>query len=120
MKPRPSPQGGPEALIELTAGFVRGTGVSRDASLGAFVVITTVIDSAAGAVAHPSETGCSPVTCRIGLLGLGDIGSAFARLAREAAPHLYTRGFAPLISTALVRSLTRPRPAASLVNALTD
>ena len=82
-------------------------------SHGRFVVTTTVLDAAAAAaVAADSAAGCSPATCRIGLLGLGNVGSAFARHAREAASHLAARGFAPLISTALVRNTLRPRAAA--------
>ena len=86
MKPRPTPQGRPEALIDLTAGSFRGTSVSPGASRGAFVVTTTVLDAAALAAAvADSAAGCIPATCRIGLLGLGNVGSAFARHAREAA-----------------------------------
>ncbi len=47
---------------------------------------TTVLDQAAGAVLHtPHDSGYLPATCRIGLLGLGNVGSAFARLARDGA-----------------------------------
>ena len=43
---------------------------------------TSVLDSAALAAAvADSVAGCVPATCRIGLLGLGNVGSAFARLA---------------------------------------
>src|SRR6266568_9115868 len=80
------------------------------------VVITTVVDPAGTAVDAP----CLPATCRIGLLGLGNIGSAFARLTREAAADLSPRGVAPLVSAALVRSTTPIRAAAALVHHLTD
>ena len=75
-------------------------------------MITTVLD-------HAVDAACLPATCRIGLLGLGNIGSAFARLTREAAPQLSTRGLAPIVTTALVRTPERPRPAAEFVQAVT-
>jgi homoserine dehydrogenase len=83
-------------------------------------VTTTVLPQAAGAADSADEVGCTPAACRIGLLGLGNIGSAFARLSREAAAPLAGRGLAPRVSAALVRSLTRPRPAAGFVNVITD
>jgi homoserine dehydrogenase len=64
-------------------------------------VIATVIDDAA-------DAACQPATCRIGLLGLGNVGSASAR------------GLAPVVSTSLVRSANRERPAARFVSAITD
>jgi len=76
-------------------------------------VVTTVIDPGADAAA------CVPAICRIGLLGLGNIGSAFARLTREAAGRLSGRGLAPIVSTALVRTPDRPRAAAGFVNTIT-
>jgi len=76
-------------------------------------VIATVID-------HAAEAACHPATCRIGLLGLGNVGSAFARLTREAAGHLSGRGLAPVVSTSLVRSANRERPEARFVGAITD
>lgn len=73
---------------------------------------TTVLDRAAGAVLHSSpDAGCLPATCRIGLLGLGNVGSAFARLARDGASALAPRGFIPRIATSLVRDASRPRHA---------
>jgi homoserine dehydrogenase len=83
-------------------------------------VTTTVLDRAAGAAVYSQEGVCTPAACRIGLLGLGNIGSAFARLARDAAAPLVERGLAPVITTALVRSIARPRPAAALVTTITD
>jgi len=75
-------------------------------------VTTTVLDRAAGAVLHTSpDAGCVPATCRIGLLGLGNVGSAFARLARDGAAALAPRGFIPVIANALVRDAARSRPA---------
>jgi homoserine dehydrogenase len=83
-------------------------------------VTTTVLDAAAAAaVAADIGAGCTPSTCRIGLLGLGNVGSAFARQARESASHLASRGFAPLVSTALVRSTSHPRAASAFVARLT-
>ena len=77
-------------------------------------MITTVLD--------PAATGAAstlPAACRIGLLGLGNVGSAFARMTRSAGPALEDRGFSPTIAVALVRSLGRPRPAAAFTNRLT-
>jgi homoserine dehydrogenase len=65
------------------------------------------------------EPAASAATCRIGLLGLGNIGSAFARLSREAAAPLSMRGLTPLITTALVRRVDRPRAAAEWVEDIT-
>ena len=82
---------------------------------------TTVLDLAAGTAADSLEdAGCTPARCRIGLLGLGNIGSAFARLSREAAEPLGRRGLAPIVATALVRTVSRPRQAAAFVNTITD
>ena len=82
---------------------------------------TTVLDSAAlAAAAMDSAAGSTPATCRIGLLGLGNVGGAFARHAREAGSHLSARGFAPVISTALVRTTSRPRAAAAFVTSITN
>jgi phosphoglycerate dehydrogenase-like enzyme len=50
-------------------------------------VIATVIDDAA-------DAACQLATRRTGLLGLGNVGSAFARLTREAADHLFRCGLA--------------------------
>ena len=88
---------------------------------------TTVLDQAAdGAVSNAgtagaaiAEPGCLPATCRIGLLGLGNVGSAFARMTRSAGPALAARGFTPGISVALVRNIGRPRPAAAFTGRLT-
>lgn len=76
-------------------------------------MIATVID-------HVADAACHPATCRIGLLGLGNVGSAFARLTREAADHLSARGLAPIVATSLVRNADRERPAARFVGAVTD
>jgi homoserine dehydrogenase len=84
-------------------------------------VTTIVLDAGAlAAAAVDSASGCIPATCRIGLLGLGNVGSAFARHTREAASHLSARGFAPVISTALVRTTSRPRAASAFVTSLTN
>ena len=81
---------------------------------------TTVLDqAAAGTASSEKVAACVPATCRIGLLGLGNVGSAFARLTRSAGATLEARGFAPSISIALVRSVGRPRPAAAFTNRLT-
>ena len=76
-------------------------------------MIATVID-------HAADAACQPATCRIGLLGLGNVGSAFARLTREAADQLSGRGLAPVVSTSLVRTLNRERAGARFVNTLTN
>lgn len=76
-------------------------------------MIATVID-------HAADAACQPATCRIGLLGLGNVGTAFARLTREAADHLSGRGLAPIVSTSLVRTLNRERVGARFVNTVTN
>jgi homoserine dehydrogenase len=84
-------------------------------------VTTTVLDPAAmAAVTVEAAAGCTPATCRIGLLGLGNVGSAFARHTREAASHLSARGFAPVVSTALVRTTSHARAAAAFVTSVTN
>lgn len=71
---------------------------------------TTVLDLAAGAATSVDlGTWCIPAVCRIGLLGVGNVGSAFARLTHDAAPLCAARGFTPIVSAALVRSADRPR-----------
>ncbi len=52
-------------------------------------------------------------TVRIGLLGLGNVGQAFARSIAEHASTLHARGLLPQISAALVRDARRTR--ASLI-----
>lgn len=81
--------------------------------------MTTVLDHAAAHGVAPVDPGCTPATCRIGLLGLGNVGAALARLTRDAAPHLAARGFAPVVSTALVRTPVPTRPAAAFVSTIT-
>ena len=71
--------------------------------------MATVLDPAAFAAAASVDTGCIPATCRIGLLGLGTVGSAVARLTREASLHLFSRGFAPIVSTCLLYTSPSPR-----------
>lgn len=72
-----------------------------------------------GAVAAGPAPASQPAVCRIGLLGLGNVGSAFARLTLDAAASLAPRGIAPTVSAALVRSIARPRPA-HLASRVTD
>ncbi len=83
---------------------------------------TTVLDSAAqvSALATDVAAGVHPATCRIGLLGLGNVGSAFARLVRDASPCLAARGFTPIVSTALVRNASLPRAANLSTQITTD
>ena len=82
---------------------------------------TTVFDPAAeAAVGSADPCGPAPAPCRIGLLGLGTIGSSFARLSRDATSHLGARGLLPVISVALVRSAGRPRAAGDAVGVVTD
>jgi homoserine dehydrogenase len=82
-------------------------------------VTTTVLDSTAAPAAALVDPACTPATCRIGLLGLGHVGSALARLTRDAAFQLSARGFAPIVSTALVRTTSHPRPASAFVSSIT-
>jgi homoserine dehydrogenase len=60
-----------------------------------------------------------PAPVRLGLLGLGTVGSAVARLSRTGAPFFHARGIAPVASAALVRDAARSRPAAALTALLT-
>jgi homoserine dehydrogenase len=84
-------------------------------------VTTTVLDLAAGAATADDDlSGCLPATCRIGLLGVGNVGSAFARLVSEAPAPLAARGVTPIISTALVRDVTRRREHAAGVTGSAD
>lgn len=83
-------------------------------------MITTVLEPAAGAADTTGEPACTPAACRIGLLGFGNIGSAFARLSRDAAAQLSARGLAPVVATSLVREVARQRPDAALAGAITD
>jgi homoserine dehydrogenase len=66
-----------------------------------------------------STIAASSSTLRIGLLGLGNVGSAVARLTRGCAAPLRARGLAPVVTSALVRSAARARPAAAFVARLT-
>ena len=67
-----------------------------------------------------ADAVCAPAPVRVGLLGLGNVGSAVARLSRDAAPALAVRGFAPIIEGALVRSARPGRPASDAVLDLTE
>jgi homoserine dehydrogenase len=60
-----------------------------------------------------------PMPLRLGLLGLGTVGSAVAKLSRAAAPLFHSRGLAPVVSAALVRDAARPRAAAPLAALVT-
>jgi homoserine dehydrogenase len=61
-----------------------------------------------------------PVQLRIGLLGLGNVGSAVARLARGASERLTGRGFDLNPIAALVRTPSPARAAAASLACLTD
>lgn len=80
---------------------------------------TTVLDLGTGSGASTVESGCLPVPCRIGLLGLGNVGAALARMTRDAGPTLASRGFAPSVSIALVRRASRARPASAFTSRIT-
>ncbi len=67
-----------------------------------------------------SEPACTPTAVRIGQLGLGNVGSALARLTYGSTNHLSQYGLAPETPVALVRSASRPRPAAEWVGRITD
>ena len=77
--------------------------------------MTSVVESRSVA-----QTMCRPATLRIGQLGLGNVGSALARLTREAADGLRPHGVSAATTTALVRSASRPRAAAQWVGRITD
>jgi homoserine dehydrogenase len=62
--------------------------------------------------ARAIESSVDLATIRIGLLGLGNVGSAVVRLAARSASAFAPRGFAPVVAAALVRHPGRPRPVA--------
>jgi homoserine dehydrogenase len=66
------------------------------------------------------RAGALPVHLRIGLLGLGNVGSAVARVARAASDLLETRGFDLDPVAALVRTPSPARAAAASLACLTD
>jgi len=78
--------------------------------------MTSVVET----LSAPTEPACVPATLRIGQLGLGNVGSALARLTASAGERLHPHGIAPVTTVALVRSLSRPRPAAAWVGRVTD
>src|SRR4029453_17068959 len=109
MKPRLLPQEKPKVLIAVTRVAPRYLCIAR-VPWSVVFVMTTVLDPAADTADPPDVAGCTPAACRIGLLGLGNVGSAFARMSREAAAPLAHRRLAPVLRPALVRTLARPRP----------
>jgi homoserine dehydrogenase len=68
-------------------------------------VSTLVLDGHVYSAEALAEAG----TLRIGLLGLGNVGSAVARLIAHAPFVFAPRGFAPAVTAALVRHPDRPR-----------
>jgi homoserine dehydrogenase len=79
------------------------------------IAVATSLDDAPVA----SATAALPVPLRIGLLGLGTVGSAVARLTRETAATLRGRGVSPVVTAAFVRDAHRTRPARAYVAAVT-
>lgn len=61
-----------------------------------------------------NRAACAPAVVRIGLLGAGNVGAAFARLASASRGDFAAYGFTPVVTTALVRSTTRQRSATSV------
>lgn len=59
-------------------------------------------------------------TVRIGLLGLGHVGQAVARLAASALPTFMRRGLRPIVGSALVRDASKPRDRGPNEFSLTD
>jgi homoserine dehydrogenase len=62
----------------------------------------------------------SRIPLHLGLLGLGTVGSAVARLSRADAPLFDSQNIAPVVAAALVRDAARPRPASELTALLTS
>jgi homoserine dehydrogenase len=89
-------------------------GSMRRASAGARVT-TSVLDETCS-----QEPATVPTPVRLGLLGLGTVGGAVARLSRADAPAFHARGVAPVVTAALVRDAARTRPAAALTAVLTS
>ncbi len=79
--------------------------------------LTVLVESQA---ATRARAGVLPVHLRIGLLGLGNVGSAVARLARGASDLLEMRGFDLDPVAALVRTPSPARAAAASLACLTD
>jgi homoserine dehydrogenase len=67
-----------------------------------------------------AEPACRPGALRIGQLGLGNVGSALAGLTHRSAAALHDHGISLETCVALVRSVSRPRPAAAWVGTVTD
>jgi homoserine dehydrogenase len=79
--------------------------------------LTALVESPASAT---RSVIAGPVHLRIGLLGLGNVGSAVARLARGASERLTGRGFDLDPIAALVRTPSPARAAAASLACLTD
>jgi homoserine dehydrogenase len=116
-----SARGGASVVVDRSGSRMRTWHIAR--SLRRRVVppefhasMTSVVE----ALSPTAEAGCRPATLKIGQLGLGNVGSALARLTRDAADTLQPHGFAPSTAIALVRSAARPRTAAAWVNRVTD
>ena len=69
---------------------------------------------------HTEESIALPVPLHLGLLGLGTVGSAVARLSRDDAPRFHSQGVTPVVTAALVRDALRPRAASQLTPLLTS
>ena len=77
--------------------------------------MTSVSDRSAA-----QEPIASRIPLHLGLLGLGTVGSAVARLSRADAPLLHSQNIAPVVTAALVRDAARPRAASELTELLTS
>ncbi|HTL45362.1 MAG TPA: homoserine dehydrogenase [Vicinamibacterales bacterium] len=77
--------------------------------------MTSVSDRSAA-----QEPIASPTPLHLGLLGLGTVGGAVARLSRADARLFQSRDIAPVVTAALVRDAARPRPASELTALLTS
>jgi len=77
--------------------------------------MTSVLEAVIPADSHSSRSD----TIRIGVLGLGNVGSAFVRLAVAERDRLRARGCSAVTTAALVRSSDKVRPAADGVPCVT-
>jgi homoserine dehydrogenase len=75
----------------------------------------STLDSAGAA-----PPACAPAALRLGLLGLGTIGGAVARLTQSSNDVFRAHGIAPVVAAALVRDAGRSRPDAGFTNHLTS
>jgi homoserine dehydrogenase len=111
--PSIAPPAFPATAIHESASAPRRQRTCGSASAGALVTTSVFAETCS------EEQATIPAPVRLGLLGLGNIGGAVARLSRAGAPSFHTRGVAPVVTAALVRDASRARPASALAALVT-